>query len=125
MNRTIEIDRNIFRMRTSGWLSTSPSLIMQDGSHPDNPSSGFKVNQDRIVLLVKPVLDQPVVHTTCLQRDHKLCIMVDKPAVLDTVGDRIPCLAHIILAVQGPFIPLKKSDLGSASAALSCEIPVI
>jgi hypothetical protein len=51
--------------------------------------------------------------------------MINKPDVLDIVGDRIPCLANIILVVKRPFIWLKKSDLGSASAALSCEISVM
>ena len=48
--------------------------------HPPRGASrlSFEVEKDRIELLIKPVLDQTVIHTTRFHRDDKLRIVIDK-----------------------------------------------
>ena len=52
------------------------------------------------MLLIEPVLDKTVVHTTRLYGNDKLCIVVDQLDVLHVVRDRVPGLPDIILAVE-------------------------
>ena len=52
------------------------------------------------MLLVKPVLDEPVIHTTSFHGDDKFRIVIDQLKVLNIVRDRIPGRPYVILAVD-------------------------
>src|SRR5665647_2915063 len=63
------------------------------------------MNEDRMVVFVKPILDKPVIHTTGLKSNNKLSIVLHKLNVFDIVGYRVPCLTYVILAMDGTHPP--------------------
>src|SRR5208282_1123535 len=72
----------------------------------EHPAGGpgrlsLEMEEDRVVLLVKPVLNEPVIHTARLHGNNKFRIVVDEFDVFHVIGDRVPGFSYVVLAMNG------------------------
>src|SRR5659263_192125 len=61
----------------------------------------LQVYKDGIELFIKPVLDEPVLHTAGLDGDNELRIMLYELYCLYIIGDLVSGFSNLVLAVHG------------------------
>ncbi len=59
------------------------------------------MHQNSIILLIKPVLDQSGIHTTRLNRNDELCIVILEFNIVHTERDLVAAFADVLLTMDG------------------------